>query len=154
MTSSNGKPTSELGSLIEAYLNEHNLDWEPDTDKSWYVRMNGDNKKGISLILRIGDRTLQVESYFVRAPEEETRAEAYRWILQRNMRQYLRFACDEEGAIHLVGQVPLSSVDADELDRLVGSVLEYQDMNWTTFLELAFPKTLEAVRAGKPVPEE
>lgn len=145
---------ASIAATIESYLKEHGLDWEPDTDTSWYIRMNGDNKKGIAMIVRVGERTVQVESYFVRAPEEDRRAEAYRWILQRNLRQYVRFACDEEGAIHLVGQVPLGCFDEDELDRLIGSVLEYQDMNWTAFLELAFPKTLEAVRQGKPVPEE
>lgn len=145
---------ASIAATIESYLKEHGLDWEPDTDTSWYIRMNGENKKGIAMIVRVGERTVQVESYFVRAPEEERRAEAYRWILQRNLRQYVRFACDDDGAIHLVGQVPLGCFDEDELDRLIGSVLEYQDMNWTAFLELAFPKTLEAVRQGKPVPEE
>lgn len=145
---------SELVQKVEAYLASHSLDWEPDGDNSFYVRMDGDNKKGIALTLRVGDRTLQVESYFVRAPETERQAAAYRWILQRNLRQYLRFACDEEGAIHLVGQVPLACVDDDELDRLIGCVLEYQDLNWKAFLELGFPKTLEAMKQGKPVPEE
>lgn len=145
---------SDLGSLIESYVKEHNLDMEPDGDDGWFIRMDGEHKKGISMILRKRDLTLQVESYFVRAPEPERKADAYRWILQRNMRQYIPFACDEEGAIHLMGRVPLESVDEEELDRLVGSVLEYQDLNWMSFLELAFPRTLEAVRAGKPVPEE
>ena len=150
MTPSRG----QLAELIEGYLKKENLDWEPDGDGSWYIRMDGENKKGISMILRIGDLTLQVESYFIRAPEVERHAEAYKWILQRNMRQYLRFACDEEGAIHLVGQVPLESVDDEELDRLVGSVLEYQDLNFKPFLEIGFPKALQALREGKPIPEE
>ncbi|MCA1839266.1 MAG: YbjN domain-containing protein [Actinomycetota bacterium] len=144
----------QLRELIVNYLKEHSFDWEPDSDDSWYVRMDGDNKKGIALTLRIGDRTLQVESYFIRAPELPTQAAAYRWILQRNFRQYIRFACDDEGAIHLMGNVPLECVDEDELDRLIGSVLEYQDDNFKAFLEIGFPKALEAIRQGKPVPEE
>jgi hypothetical protein len=145
---------TDLKALIEGYLQKHKLDWEPDTENSWYIRMDGDNKKGIALTLRVGDRTLQVESYFIRAPEQETMAAAYKWILQRNYRQYLRFACDEEGAIHLMGNIPLDSVDEDELDRIIGSVLEYQDLNFKTFLEIGFPKALEAIRQGKPIPEE
>jgi len=146
--------TSEsVGALIEKYLKEHDLDWEPDPE-GWYVRMDGQNKKGISMLLHPGDKTLRIESYFIRAPEAETRAEAYRWILQRNLRQYLRFACDEEGAIHLVGQVPLDCCDEDELDRLIGSVLEYQDENFKPFLQIGFPRALKALKEGKPVPEE
>lgn len=144
----------DLKSRIQKYLEQHRLDWEPDEENSWYIRMDGENKKGISLILRVGDRTVQVESYFIRAPEVERRADAYRWILQRNYRQYLRFACDEDGAIHLVGQVPIECCDEDELDRLIGSVLEYQDEAFRPFLEIAFPRALEALRQGKPIPEE
>ena len=142
--------------VIENYLKEHNLDWEPDGDDAWYIRMVGEFKKspGISMILRIGERTVQVESYFIRAPEAEVEARAYKWILQRNWRQYLRYACDEEGAIHLVGQVPLDCFDADELDRLIGSVLEYQDENFRAFLEIGFPRALQAITEGKPIPEE
>lgn len=144
----------DLKSLIEGFLKRNSFDWEPDGDSAWYVRMDGENKKGISMILRAGDKTLQVESYFIRAPESERQSEAYRWILQRNLRQYLRFACDDEGAIHLVGQVPLECCDEEELDRLVGSVLEYQDLNFRPFLEIGFPKALQAIKEGKPIPEE
>lgn len=144
----------KLKALIEGFLAGNGFDWEPDGGDGWYVRMDGQNKKGISLVLRAGERTLRVESYFIRAPEVQRQAEAYRWILQRNLRQYLRFACDEEGAIHLVGQVPLVCVDEEELDRLIGSVLEYQDENFKPFLEIGFPLALEAIRQGKPIPEE
>jgi len=142
--------------VIESYLKEHSLDWEPDGEDSWYIRMEGEFKKspGISMILRIGERTVQVESYFIRAPEEEVQARAYKWILQRNWRQYLRYACDEEGAIHLVGQVPLDCFDAEELDRLIGSVFEYQDENFRPFLEIGFPRAVQAIKEGKPIPEE
>ncbi len=142
--------------VIETYLEEHDLDWEPDGENSWYIRMEGEFKKspGISMILRIGERTVQVESYFIRAPEEEVQSQAYKWILQRNWRQYLRYACDEEGAIHLVGQVPLDCFDAEELDRLIGSVFEYQDENFRPFLEIGFPRAVQAIREGKPIPEE
>lgn len=146
--------SDEVRTAIERYLKDHELDWEPEGDDSWYIRMDGEHKKGISLIMRVGDRTLQVESYFIKAPEPERQAQAYKWILQRNLRQYLRFACDEDGAIHLVGQTPLACCDEQEIDRLIGSVLEYQDLNFRDFLEIGFPKTLQALREGKPVPEE
>lgn len=146
--------SSPLRNLIEEYLKRQKFDWEPDTEDSWYIRMDGESKKGISLTLRLGERTLQVESYFIRAPELERQDKAYKWILQRNLRQYLRFACDDDGAIHLVGQVPLECCDEEELDRLIGSVLEYQDTNFRPFLEVGFPKALQAIREGKPVPEE
>jgi hypothetical protein len=53
-----------------------------------------------------------------------------------------------------VGQVPLECVDDEEIDRLIGSVLQYQDENFKPFLQIGFPKALQAIREGKPVPED
>jgi hypothetical protein len=48
------------------------------------------------------------------------------------------FAVDHLGDIYLSGRLPLSSVTPDELDRLLGSVLEYADGSFNTILELGF----------------
>ena len=42
------------------------------------------------------------------------------------------------GDIYLVGRLPLHAVTADEVDRLLGSVLEYADGSFNTILELGF----------------
>ena len=48
------------------------------------------------------------------------------------------FALDAVGDVYLVGRLPLDAVTADELDRLLGCVLEYADGTFDTLLELGF----------------
>jgi hypothetical protein len=63
----------------------------------------------------------------------------YRFILRRNARLYgVHYALDKIGDIHLVGRVGLHAVTADEVDRLLGQVLEAADGDFNTLLRLGF----------------
>jgi hypothetical protein len=53
------------------------------------------------------------------------------------------FTLDEAGDVHLVGKVPLASVSADEIDRLLGCVLTYSDENFDRALELGFKSSIQ-----------
>jgi hypothetical protein len=78
----------------------------------------------------------------MRAPEEN-RERVYAWLLQRNTRTYaVSWAIDGTGDVYLVGRVPLASVDADEIDRILGSVLEYADGSFNVLLEMGFGSSI------------
>ena len=67
----------------------------------------------------------------------------YRWLLERNTKMYaVAFALDQLGDIFLTGRVPLSSVTPDEIDRLLGAVLDYSDSAFNTILELGFTSAI------------
>jgi hypothetical protein len=48
------------------------------------------------------------------------------------------FSIDGVGDVYLTGRVSLRSLDEDELDRLLGSVLTYADESFDTMLEIGF----------------
>ena len=52
------------------------------------------------------------------------------------------FAIDHLGDIYLTGKVPLTSLNDDELDRLLGSALEYSDGAFNTVLEIGFASAI------------
>jgi Putative bacterial sensory transduction regulator len=54
----------------------------------------------------------------------------------------VHFALDPLGDVYLVGRLPLSSVTATEIDRLLGCVLSYSDDNFDTALELGFASSI------------
>src|SRR5256714_10132380 len=88
--------------------------------------------------LVLGEHSLGVEAFFCRRPDE-THEAFYRSLLERNGRMYgVHFALDEMGDVYLTGRLPLSSVSADDIDRLLGCVLTYSDENFDTALELGF----------------
>jgi hypothetical protein len=49
---------------------------------------------------------------------------------------------DRVGDVHLVGRVSRAAVTADEIDRLLGQVLEAADGDFNTLLELGFSSSI------------
>ena len=74
---------------------------------------------------------------------DENHEKVYRWLLERNLRMYaVAFGVDPLGDIYLDARLPLAGVTADELDRLLGSVLAYADESFNTILELGFASSI------------
>jgi hypothetical protein len=134
---------------VEAFLAEEDVPAEELGDGRWFVRMAGERKLGIGVHLVVGDRTLRVESFFMRAPEEQ-HARLYHDLLLRQASSYvLRFTLDEHGDLFLVGQVPLRAVTRDEVDRVLGSLLELADGAYPPSVETGFASSLAAERAWR-----
>ena len=54
----------------------------------------------------------------------------------------LAYAINELGDIYLVGRLPLDAVNAQELDRVLGSVMQYSDSAFNPLLELGFANAI------------
>jgi hypothetical protein len=118
-------------------------------DGRWFLRLRGERKLGIGVHLVVGDRTLRVESFFMRAPEEQ-RERLYRDLLVRQAKSYvLRFTLDESGDLFLIGQVPLRAVTIQEVDRIVGAVLEISDTAYLPAVEIGFATSIAAEKAWR-----
>jgi hypothetical protein len=64
-------------------------------------------------------------------------------MLERNLRMFgVAFGVDHNGDIYLDGRLPHSVVTAEELDRLLGSVLTYADESFNTLIELGFATSI------------
>ena len=63
---------------------------------------------------------------------------------ERNRRLYgVAYTLDNTGDIYLVGRMALESVTADEIDRVLGQVLEAVDNDFNTLLELGFRSSIQ-----------
>ena len=72
--------------------------------------------------LTLRQRTLRHEAQFMPAPETNVEA-TWLYLLKRNADLLgMAFALGDEDAVYLVGRVPVSRIDDDELDRIVGCV--------------------------------
>ena len=106
--------------------------------RRWYVRLRGEEKAVITVWLTLRERTLQYETYFMPAPEENVLA-CYDFLLRVNAKLFgLRFAVGDEDAIYLMGQMPLSAVDEAELDRLVGSAYAYSEQYFAPAMKVGY----------------
>jgi hypothetical protein len=81
---------------------------------------------------------------FVCRKPDENHEGVYRFLLKRNRRLYgVAYTLDNVGDIYLVGRMSLASVDAAELDRVLGQVLEAVDTDFNTLLELGFRSSIQ-----------
>jgi hypothetical protein len=127
---------------IEAALPEMDLEFERVGDDRFVVALPGDKRLKTACWLSVGAHALEVQAFVMRKPDEN-REHVYEFLLQRNVRMYgVSWAVDSMGDVYLVGRLPLEAVSADELDRLLGSVLEYADGTFNTLLELGFGSSI------------
>ena len=128
--------------VIAAYLSENDLEHERFTDGSFAVALPGQKRLKTACLLTVGRQALEVEAFVMRRPDENGE-QVYSYLLQRNARMYaVHWAIDGSGDVYLVGKVPLAAVSADEVDRILGSVLEYADGTFNTLLELGFGSSI------------
>jgi hypothetical protein len=104
----------------------------------WYLRLRGDEKDFVTVWLTVRQRTLQHETQVMPAPEVNVEA-TYEYLLRRNVDLHqMRFALGAEDAVYLVGEIPVTAVTDDELDRIVGSSLAYVDDYFPTAMSIGF----------------
>jgi len=107
------------------------------------VELPGEHKLKTNTILSIGEHSVRVEAFVCRKPDENHEG-VYRFLLRRNRRLYgVAYTLDNIGDIYLVGRMSLASVDADEIDRVLGQVLEAVDSDFNTLLELGFRSSIQ-----------
>jgi Putative bacterial sensory transduction regulator len=109
----------------------------------------GTNRLQTHCWLVVREHALFVQAFVCRQPDEAHDA-VYRFLLQRNARLYgVHYALDRVGDIHLIGRVALHAVTADELDRVLGQVLEAADGDFNTLLELGFVTSIRREHAWR-----
>ncbi|MEU6344426.1 YbjN domain-containing protein [Streptomyces sp. NPDC046977] len=125
-------------SAVEQALREAELDWETGASGEYVVKLPGTRKLSTTVALAVGRHTLSVNAFVVRRPDENHEA-FYRWLLERNARMYgVSYAIDGLGDVYLAGRLPLVAAVPEEIDRLLGAVVEHADGSFNTLLELGF----------------
>jgi hypothetical protein len=63
--------------------------------------------------------------------------------MTKNASMYgVAYAINELGDIYLVGRLPLAAVTPSEIDKIIGSVLQYSDSSFNLLLELGFANAI------------
>ena len=127
---------------LRAAIAEAGLESEEPVPGEFVVSLPGDRKLKTTCSLVVGKHSVSINAFVARAPDENHEA-VYRWLLERNTRLYaVAFAVDHLGDIYLTGRLPLHAITAAEVDRVLGSVLQYADSSFNTILELGFATSI------------
>ena len=107
------------------------------------VELPGERRLKTNTLLSIGEHSVRVEAFVCRRPDENHEG-VYRFLLKRNRRLYgVAYTLDNVGDIYLVGRMAVESVTVDEIDRVLGQVLEAVDADFNTLLELGFRSSIQ-----------
>ena len=130
--------TTEVRDTIIEALTSSELAYTEHQRNTFEVTLPGERKLQTTCRLEIGRHALGIHAFVARNPDENHQV-VYRWLLERNLRMFaVAFAVDQAGDIFLDSRLPLAGVTAEEVDRLLGSVLTYSDESFNTILELGF----------------
>lgn len=139
---------SDVQQVIENALDDSGLTYSPHPGAhgglpGLIVELPGERKLITNTLLSIGEHSVRVEAFVCRKPDEN-HAGVYRHLLKRNRRLYgVAYTLDNVGDIYLIGRMSLGSVTADEIDRVLGQVLEAVDFDFNTLLELGFRSSIQ-----------
>lgn len=139
--------TASAVDTIRGYLADNEIEHEETTregdgNTSFSFSLPGERKLQTPVRLDVGSHALGVHAFVCRNPDEN-HARVHRWLLERNLRMYaVSFAVDRHGDIYLEARLPLASIDPDELDRILGSVLANADESFNAILELGFASSI------------
>jgi hypothetical protein len=131
-----------LADDLDAILQQQGVEYEHPAPDAFVVALPGEKRLKTACWLTIGAHALEIQAFVMRKPEEN-HENVYAFLLQHNARMYaVSWAIDSMGDIYLIGRLPLSAMTPDEIDRVLGSVLEYADGTFNTLLELGFASSI------------
>jgi hypothetical protein len=134
---------TELATTIETFLDATEIEWEAGArDGEFVVTLPGE-KKLKTVVSLVAGADLSISSFVIRHPDENHEA-FYRSLLRRNLRlPGLAYAIDGSGDVYVIGHVPASGVDADQLDQIFGVVLEAADSPFNELLVIGFLTSMQ-----------
>ena len=134
-------PVAEMRRLGKI-LADLGVGYEEPQPGAFLVRLEGQHKLATMTWLIVQAHSLHVEAFFCRQPDEN-HAAFYRFLLERSARMYgVHFALDPVGDVYLVGRLPLATISAADIDRLLGCVLTYSDENFDQALMIGFASSI------------
>ncbi|GAA4620986.1 YbjN domain-containing protein [Saccharopolyspora hordei] len=124
--------------VIKSTLDDNGLEHRQEGPGRFFVTLPGSKKLQTNCWLVVAEHALVVEAFVCRQPDE-AHEEVYRYLLRRNAKLYgVHYTLDANGDVYLVGRIGLHAVTSEELDRVLGQVLEAADGDFNTLLELGF----------------
>lgn len=142
--------------LIRNFLVTREIESTLAGGRTFVVQLPGEKRLKTACHLTVNRESVRIEAFVCRRPDEDFE-KVYKYLLRRNRRMYqVAYTLDNNGDIYLVGRMPLVAVTDEELDRVLGQVLEAADHDFNVLLETGFHTSIRRewewrVSRGEPL---
>ena len=128
---------------LDAALTELEVEYHRRESGQFIVTLPGTARLQTNCWVLVREHAVFVQAFVCRKPDENHEG-VYRFLLKRNRRLYgVAYTLDNVGDIYLIGRIAVDSVTPDEIDRILGQVLEAVDSDFNTLLELGFRSSIQ-----------
>lgn len=125
---------------LTGLLDEAEVDYQISNGVAVVV-LPGEKRLKTNALFIPQDGMFRVEAFVCRAVEE-AQAEVYRLLLQHNRKAFgVHYTLDNNNDIYLAGQLP-DSVTAQDIQRVLGQILELADGDFNHILEIGFESSI------------
>ncbi|WP_414122384.1 YbjN domain-containing protein [Corynebacterium nuruki] len=125
---------------LTGILDEAEVDYQISNGVAVVV-LPGEKRLKTNALFIPQDGMFRVEAFVCRAVEE-AHTEVYRLLLQHNRKAFgVHYTLDNNNDIYLAGQLP-DSVTAEDIQRVLGQILELADGDFNHILELGFESSI------------
>ena len=133
---------TDVAVLVRDALELLEVDFEEPVAGTFVAVLPGERKLRTTCSLVIGPHSVTVNAFVVRHPDEHA-DEVHQWLLRQNAKHPgLAYGIDPLGDVYLVGQLPLQAVSTEQIDLLLGRVLDTADSAFNTLLEIGFASSI------------
>ena len=106
---------------------------------AYVVQLAGRRRPSTLVWLLAGEQAVAVEAFVLHLVDVADPAPLHRYLLQRNLRlRDVHFGVDDVGDVFLTGSLPHGVVDAPQLDRLLGEVVQLLEDSSAAIVRLAY----------------
>ncbi|MFV0534650.1 MAG: YbjN domain-containing protein [Cumulibacter sp.] len=124
--------------VIATTLAELELEHQRLADDHFVAELPGTRRLKTTCHLKLSPHSMQISAFVMRHPDEAFE-DLWAYLLTKNARSYtVSWAIDKVGDVYLMGRLPLVAVTAEEVDRVLGTVLQQADDNFNPMLEIGF----------------
>lgn len=134
--------SGDLIDRIEHLAVERDLEYSRPAPDRVVVQLPGERRLKTPAQFTAGPHGVRVEAFVCRHPDENADG-VHAYLLRRNRKLYgVAYTIDTMGDIYLVGRLSTETVTEDEIDRILGQILEAADGDFNVLLELGFAESI------------
>lgn len=134
---------SQIANTIEETLRDSEIEFQKLAEGHFAAELPGTRRLKTTCHMKVAEHSLQISAFVMRHPDEN-HEDLWAYLLMKNARAYLvSWAIDKVGDVYLTARLPLSAVSSDEIDRLLGSVLQMADDSFNPMIEIGFASSIK-----------